>query len=135
MLSVAPGPVRLAQAEPLFTIDKILAQAILDALDILVVQEEIPEGWASEECWRTLRIRRWGAMVAFRDRLVHFMGIAAQRLQITEAEEKLIGEVMNCIDTLLAKQSAEVESTVEFASTLVGVLGGLIAVIVAVGLA
>ncbi len=129
-------PIMLGQAtEPLFTIDKAFAGAILDAVNVLLAEEDIPEGWASEQCWINLRIRRWTPVVNFHARLTRFMNSTAQLLQITDNEEILIGEIMTCVDILLQKESAEVESTVAFAGTVIGVLGGLIAVAVAIGIA
>ncbi len=131
---ISPHTAMLGQAEePAYSIDQIFAREIAGAIELLVASE-IPEGWAGEQCWIDLRIRRWEAIATFYRRLTDFLGGTAQALQITAEEEPLIGEVMVCIESLLQKESAETTATVESTATVIGILGGLIALSVAVGL-
>ena len=131
---IFPHPTMLGQVEePAYSIDQIFAREIAGAIELLVASE-IPEGWAGEQCWIDLRIRRWEAIATFYRRLTDFLGGTAQALQITAEEEPLIGEVMVCIESLLQKESAETTATVESTATVIGILGGLIALSVAVGL-
>lgn len=131
---IFPHTTMLGQPEdPLYSLDQIFAREIAGAIELLVASE-IPEGWAGEQCWIDLRIRRWEAIAAFYGRLTDFLGGTAQALQITGDEELLIGEVMVCIESLLQKESAETTATVESTATVIGILGGLIALSVAVGL-
>lgn len=121
--------------EPLYSVDKPFARAILDAFNaLLATEEEIPEAWTKERCWINLRIRRWDKILSLHKRLADFMEMTSQRLQIAEDDEVLIGEVMTCVDTLLKKETEEVQSTIGLISTIVGVAGGVIAVAVALGI-
>ncbi len=132
---IFPHTTMLGQAEePIYSIDQVFAREIAGAIELLVASE-IPEGWAGEQCWIDLRIRRWEAIADFYGRLTDFLGGTPQALQITAPEELLIGEVMVCVESLLQKESAETMSTVEATATVVGILGGLIALSIAVGLA
>lgn len=136
MMAVTVPYARMGQEEFTYTIDKGLAGALLDALDVLLEDADIPAVWASEPCWINLRIRHWNALAQFKDRLSAFVeSQQEQPLPITASDEELIGEVMACIDTILQKESEGVASGVELAATVVGILGGIIAVGVAVGLA
>lgn len=132
---IFPQTIRLGQAdEPIYSIDQVFAFEISSAIEHLVASK-IPEGWAGEQCWIDLRIRRWTTIATFYARLTDFLGSTAQRLQITEDEELLIGEVMVCVESLLQKEGAETTATVESAATVIGILGGLLALGIAVGLA
>ncbi len=122
------------QVEPLYMIDRVFSESIIDAIDTLLGEKEIPEEWTSEQCWINLRIRRWNEIIEFHKRVRKFLDSTAQKLQVTDSEETLIGQIMICVDTLLKKESESLESTVDFFYTLIGVAGGLIAVGVALGI-
>lgn len=129
------NPSRLGQVQPIqpiqpaapdpIEIDRALAETTRDAVAQIDRAAADDKGATLEPCWRVLRVAKWGRVLALRAKLAAFLASPSASLAISEDEFKLMDEVLACAVTLQEGDAASLKKTLEIASIVVGIAGGL----------
>ena len=120
-----------AAPEPI-EVDRVLAETTRNAIASIEKAAAEDKGVTLEPCWRVLRVAKWPKIVSLRNRLVAFLATNNQTLVISEPEFNLMDEVLACSVNLERGEQASLKSTLEIAGIVVGIAGGIAALVAAV---
>jgi hypothetical protein len=116
------------EAAPI-SITRDLAEIVNESIRVLVFDPGSPEVYTREACWRDLRSRRWGHVEALRRQMTTFLATQDKELQVSDSEWELIESVVECVEAIGSLEKAGTTSTLETAGAVVGVIGGLAALV------
>jgi hypothetical protein len=119
-----PGLALGQVAEPI-TITRELAEAVSEAIRMLVQDPGDPEIYTREACWRDLRSRRWSQVTALQNKITRFLPTQDGEMAVTDPEWSLIESVIECVEAIGSLEQQTTASTLTTVGTLIGVIGGV----------
>lgn len=111
-------------ADPI-VITRDLAQALQESIEALISDPGDPDIYTREACWRDLRSRRWGVVMALQNKASAFLASKDEALAVSREEWESIESVIECVETIGSLERQSTESTIGLVGTLIGVAGGI----------